>query len=233
MANIEDYVVEQFTLDDSEIPGLVKLLTSAFQEDEAAEEEGASIELLEDNFQLIFGVPSIDKEMFVRARHKETNEIVGFLGSIKQRLSIEGKIKTISLPCWLSVHSMHRRKGIGKAMGQKMMEMILERNYDAAITFHDASQKGLETSKAVSRETGKPLELLTFMKRFIIRPLHVEDASKVIKLSWIVKAFVKTKQSVGKIKSSQVRLFKPEDIDQICELTAGLSKRTVEIARLV
>ncbi len=226
MASIEDYIVEQFTLTDSEIPGLVKLLTSAFQEDEAAEEEGASIELLEDNFELIFGVPSIDKEMFVRARHKETNEIVGFLGSIKQRLSIEGEIKTISLPCWLSVHRMHRRKGIGKAMGSKMMEMVLERNYDAAVTYHDASQKGLETSKAVSRETGKPLELLTFMKRFIIRPLDVEAAATVIKLPWIVKAFVKTKQGVGEVKSSRVRLFKPEDIDQICELSTDLSKRT-------
>jgi len=226
MASIEDYIVEQFTLKDSEIPGLVKLLTSAFKEDEAAEEEGASIELLEDNFQLIFGVPSIDKEMFVRARHKETNEIVGFLGSIKQKLSIEDKIYTTSLPCWLSVHRMHRRKGLGKAMGRKMLEMILEGGYDAAVTFHDTSQKGLETSKAVSRDSGKPLELLTFIKRFIIRPLHVEDASKVIKLSWIVKAFVKTKQGVGKIKSSRVRLFKPEDIDQISELTAGLSKRT-------
>lgn len=122
MASIEDYIVEQFTLTDSEIPGLVKLLTSAFQEDGSAEKEGASIELLEDNFELIFGVPSIDKEMFVRAKHKETNEIVGFLGSIKQRLSIEGKINTISLPCWLSVHKAHRKKGIGKAMGSKMME---------------------------------------------------------------------------------------------------------------
>jgi len=226
MALIEDYIVEQFTLTDSEIPGLVKLLTSAFQEDGAAEKEGASIDLLEDNFELIFGVPSIDKEMFVRTRHKETNEIVGFLGSIKQRLSIEGQILTISLPCWLSVHRMHRRKGIGKAMGRKMLEMVIEGGYDAAVTFHDASQKGLETSKAVSRDSGKPLELLTFMKRFIIRPLHVEDASAVIKLPWIVKAYVKTKEGVGKINSSQVRLLKPEDIDQICKLTTDLSNRT-------
>ncbi|NHJ31690.1 MAG: GNAT family N-acetyltransferase [Asgard group archaeon] len=226
MATIDDYIIEQFTLTDSEIPGLVKLLTSAFQEDEAAEKEGASIELLEDNFELIFGVPSIDREMFVRARHKTTNEILGFLGSIKQRLSIEGKIYTISLPCWLSVHRAHRRKGIGKAMGRKLMDMVLERNYDLAVTFHDASQKGLETSKAVSRDTGKPLELLTFMKRFIIRPLHVEDAMAVIKIPWIAKVFLKTKQGVGEIKSSRVRLYKPEDIDQICKLTADLSKRT-------
>jgi len=226
MASIEDYIVEQFTLKDSEIPGLVKLLTSAFQEDEAAEEEGASIELLEDNFQLIFGVPSIDKEMFVRARHKETNEIIGFLGSIKQKLAIEDKIYTISLPCWLSVHRMHRRKGIGKAMGQKMMKMVLERNYDAVVTFHDTSQRGLETSKAVSRDTGKPLELLTLIKSFMIRPLNVEDGSAVIKIHWIAKLFLKTKQSVGKIKSSRVRLYNPNDIDQICDLTTDLSNRT-------
>jgi hypothetical protein len=226
MASIDEYIVEQFTLTDSEIPGLVELLTSAFQEDETAEKEGASIELLEDNFELIFGLPSIDKEMFVRAIHKETNEIVGFLGSLKLRLSIEGKIHLMSLPCWLSVHRMHRRKGIGKAMGSKMMEMVLERSYDAAVTFHDASQRGLETSKAVSRDTGKPLELLTFMRRFIIRPLHVDDASAVVKIPWIAKSFLKAKQGVGKITSSRVRLFKPEDIDQICELSAELSKRT-------
>jgi GNAT superfamily N-acetyltransferase len=226
MASIDDYIIEQFTLTDSEIPGLVKLLTSAFQEDGSAEKEGASIELLEDNFELIFGVPSIDKEMFVRAKNKETNEIVGFLGSIKQKLSIEGKLYTISLPCWLSVHKAHRKRGIGKAMGRKLMEMVLERNYDLAVTYHDTTQKGLETSQAVSRDTGKPLELLTFMRRFIIRPLHVDDAATVIKLPRIVKAYVKTKEGIGKIKSSRVRLLKPEDIDQICELTTDLSDRT-------
>ncbi|NPE08211.1 MAG: GNAT family N-acetyltransferase [Asgard group archaeon] len=226
MASINDYVVEQFTLKNSDIPGLVKLLTSAFQEDEAAEEEGASIELLEDNFKLIFGVPSIDKEMFVRAKHKTTNEIVGFLGSLKQRLSIENKIYNISLPCWLSVHSLHRKRGIAKAMGRKMKAMVIERGYDAGITYHDVGQKGLETSQAVSRDTGVPLELLTFIKRFVIRPLNVDDAMAVVKIHWIAKLFLKTKQGVGKIKSSQVRLYNPTDIDQICDLSANLSKRT-------
>ena len=101
MSPDDDYLVERFTLKDSDISTLAKLLTGAFQEDEAAKKEGAVADLKDENFKLLFGAPSIDKEIFIRAIYKPTNEIVGFLGSIHKSLSIDGKIYKVSLPAWL------------------------------------------------------------------------------------------------------------------------------------
>ena len=225
MALDENYIVERFTLEDKDIPTLAKLLTGAFQEDEAAKEEGAVADLRDENFKLIFGAPSVDKEIFVRARYKPTNEIVGFLGSILKSLSIDGKIYKVSLPAWLSVHHKHRRKGLGKALGTKLLEVVKERGYDGGIYFHDATQHGLETSSAVARDAGLPMVEIMMMKRFIVRGYDVDEAAKAIKVGPLMKAGFKLFERIGKVKGNNIRLYKPEDIDRVHKLSVELAER--------
>ncbi len=225
MSSDENYIVEQFTLKDSDISTLAKLLTGAFQEDEAPKKEGAVADLRDENFKLIFGAPSIDKETFVRARYKPTNEIVGFLGSIQKSLSIDGKIYKVSLPAWLSVHHEHRRKGLGTALGMKLFEVISKVGYDATVFFHDAGQHGKGASSAAARNLGLPMIELAMMNKFIVRGYDVDEAAKALKTNWIQKTYFKAKERIGKVKSNKVRLYKPDDIDKIFELSTELSKK--------
>lgn len=225
MSSDENYIVEQFTLKDSDIHTLAKLLTGAFQEDEAAKKEGAVADLQDENFKLLFGAPSTDKEAFVRVRYKPTNEIVGFLGSIHKSLSIDGKIYKVCLPAWLSVHHEHRRKGLGTALGAKLLEVIRKAGYDASVFFHDAGQHGKGASSAVARNAGLPMIKLAMMNKFIARGYDVEAISKALKARWFEKLFFKLKERIGKVKSNKVRLYKPEDIDKIYELSMELSKK--------
>jgi GNAT superfamily N-acetyltransferase len=225
MALADDYIVEQFTVEESDIKPLAELLTSAFLEDDIAQKEGERIILSEENFKLIFGSPSIDKEMFVRVRYKPTNEIVGFLGAIYKDLSIDGKVYKVSLPAWLSVHTSHRKKGIATAMGIKLQELAIKRDYDAGVAFHEhGGHHGLEASKAIARVTNTPMTELSFMTQFIVRVYDVKTVIKVVNVKWYEKLFFRLKERIGKITSSQVRLYIPDDIDQIYELTQDLVK---------
>ena len=221
----DNYICERFELKDEDIPTLAKLLTGAFQEDEAAKEEGAVAELKVESFKLIFGAPSVDKEVFARVRYKPTNEIVGFLGSIHKNISIEGKIYKVCLPAWMSVHHEHRRKGLGTALGSKILELAIEKGYDGGVYFHDASQHGLETSSAVARNAGLPMVEIAMMNRFIVRGFDVDEAAKAIKVTWLQKKVFKLFERIGKVKGNNIRLYKPEDIDKIHKLSVELTER--------
>jgi predicted N-acetyltransferase YhbS len=222
----DDYFVEQFTVEESDIKPLAELLTSAFLEDDIAQIEGERMILSEENFKLIFGSPSIDKEMFVRVKYKPTNEIVGFLGGISKNLSIDGKVYKVSLPAWLSVHTNHRKRGIATAMGIKLQELAKERDYDAGVAFHEhGGHHGLDASKAIARVTNTPIKELAYMTHFIVRVYDVKTAIKVVNVKWYEKLVFRLKERVKKVSSSRVRLYTPDDIDQIYELTQDLVKK--------
>jgi hypothetical protein len=222
----DEYIIEQFTVEEQDIQPLAELLTGAFLGDEITLEQGGSIILSAENFKLVFGSPTIDKEMFVRVRHKTTNAFVGFLGAISKKLSIDGKVYKTSLPAWLSVHKNHRKKGLATAMGIRMHKLAMDRGYDAGVAFHEHDgQHGLEASKAMARETNTPLTELAYMKQYIVRCYDVKNSSKVIKLKGYEKLFFYLKERVGNVRSSRVRLYKPDDIDQIFELSQELVER--------
>lgn len=119
-----NYEIEQFNLEKENFSFLSKLITGAFLNDSTAQVEGASIAFTEETFNTIFGAPSVDRKLFIRAIFKPTNQIVGFLGSIPRDLNIEGKVYKFAIPAWLSVHSKHQRKGIAKSMGKKHLEIV-------------------------------------------------------------------------------------------------------------
>ncbi|NHJ48446.1 MAG: hypothetical protein FK733_11740 [Asgard group archaeon] len=222
----DEYIVEQFTVEESDIQPLAELLTGAFLGDDIVQQQGGSIILSAENFKLIFGSPIIDNEMFVRVRHKSTNAFVGFIGAISKVLSIDGKKYKISLPAWLSVHVNHRKKGLATAMGIRMHRLAMEKGYDAGIAFHEHDgHHGLEASQAMARETNTPLHELAFMRQYIVRCYDVKNATKVIKVKWYEKLYFKLKQRVKKVKSSRIRLYTPDDIDQIYDLSHELVDR--------
>ncbi|MGC9779988.1 MAG: GNAT family N-acetyltransferase [Candidatus Heimdallarchaeota archaeon] len=218
----DNYIIEQFTLKDSHFKELADLITGAFLADEAAQDDGAVLVFTEQTFRTIFGLPSVDRRLFVRARYKPTNEIVGFLGTINKKLLLDGKQYKCGIPAWLAVSKRHQRKGLAKRMGLKMLELGQAEGYDAAFSFHESEQHGIDTSQAVAREAGIPINRLVLLDKFVIRAFDIGETAKAVKLKWYEKLYFKTKEKVGKIKSKQVRLYDPKDIDQIFDLTMDL-----------
>lgn len=82
--NNEDYLIEQYTLEEKEYNKIADLLSESFLSDPAAIEEGASILFSGKTIKLIFGSPTVKKNYFVRAVYKKTNDVV--LVQIKQDL---------------------------------------------------------------------------------------------------------------------------------------------------
>jgi hypothetical protein len=226
MALSDDYVVEQFRVEEADLQPLAELLTGAFLGDDIVQQQGGSIIFSAENFQLVFGAPSIDKDMFVRVRYKPTNEVVGFLGAIYKDFSVDNKTYKVSLPAWLSVHVNHRKKGLATAMGIKMQQLVKDRGYDAGIAFHEHDgQHGFDASKAISRKTNTPITTVAFMKQYIVRCYDVKNATKVIKVKWYEKLYFRLKQRVKPIRNPNIRHFNPKDIDQIYQLSQELVKQ--------
>ena len=205
MANLDDnYVIEQFILKDSDIKEFAELITGAFLADEVAQDEGAVLVFTEQTFKTIFGAPGTVRDLFVRARHKPTNEIVGFLGTINKNLSIAGKKYKTAIPSWLAVHKDHQRKGIAKAMGKKMMELGKAAGYEAGFSFHEPEQHSIDASTAVARETNTPLHRLISLDKFVIRVYDTDATTSAVKLKWFEKLYFRLKEKVGKVNSKQI-----------------------------
>lgn len=223
--NNSDYIIERFTLDDPYGKDIIELISSSFIRDETAQKEGASVIFTEQTFNIMYGSPSANRELFVRAIHKPTNEMVGFLGSIPRNLSIEGTIYKFAVPSWLCVHWQHQRKGLANAMGKKMLESAILMGYDGGFAVHEPEQHGMDTSYSVVRDTGIKVQRLITMKEFIIRVFDIEATASVVKLKWYEKLFFKTKTKIKPVNNPKVRLFKPTDSEQIYKLIQDLVKR--------
>ncbi|MFW9922885.1 MAG: GNAT family N-acetyltransferase [Candidatus Thorarchaeota archaeon] len=223
--DIGDYYIEQFKLEDPHGKDLIDLITSSFLNDEAAQSDGASIVFNEQTFYTLFGTPSTEKDFFVRAIDKKTKAIVGFLGTIPRNLAINGEQYKFAIPSWLAVHHKHQRKGIAKALGKGLLEIAKEKGYDGGFALHEPEQHGIDTSKAVARETNIPLHRLVWITKYVIRVFDVDKIASVVKLRWYEKLFFRFKVKIPEVQNSNIRFFKPDDIKQIYELIQDLVKR--------
>ncbi|OQX54981.1 MAG: hypothetical protein B5M54_04150 [Candidatus Aminicenantes bacterium 4484_214] len=106
-----------------------------------------------------------------------------------------------------------------------MLEIGLEAGYEGGFALHEPEQHGVDTSRAVAREMGFPLERLVRIKQFVIRIFDVEKVAAVVKLRWFEKFFFSFKQKVKAVRSSQVRIYEPKDLDQIYKLIEKLVER--------
>ncbi|NHJ49289.1 MAG: GNAT family N-acetyltransferase [Asgard group archaeon] len=213
-----EYLIEQFTIEKGKFDELAKLITQAFTNDPGALEEGASVAFTEDTFNMMYGAPSVDKDLFVRAIHKPTGKIVGFLGAIPRTVKIKNKTYKLGIPSWLCVHSQHQKKGIAKAMGMKLFEIGQKTDYDGAFSFHEPQQHGVDVSTSVAKELNIPMKTITTLKQFVIKAFDVDTVSTAVRLRWYEKLVFKLFQKYKRINSKYIRKFQEKDIPEIFEI---------------
>ncbi|WP_371803721.1 hypothetical protein [Candidatus Lokiarchaeum ossiferum] len=217
----QEYKIEQFTLHDSDYKEISDLITTAFLNDEMAKKEGGVLIFNEETFRRIFGSPYLPKDLFVRAIHIPTNEVIGFIGCIPRTVHYQNSLFECAIPAWAAVHWKHQRKGISVEMGKEVRKMLIEKGYNIAFSFHEPEQHGKDLSAAVSRETDLiPLKRLANINHFLIRIFDIQKVKKVFKLKryeqWGLKIL-----SPPKIKykpNSQIRRYEPEDGPILFEL---------------
>jgi len=223
--NSDEYIVEQFTIEREKFDEFAGLITEAFVNDENALKEGATVAFSRDTFEIMYGAPSVDKDLFIRAIHKPSGKIVGFLGSIPRTLSFKGKEYKFAIPSWLCVHSEHQRKGLAKRMGLKLWEMGLESDYHGGFSFHEPNQHGIDVSSSVSKEMNLPLQRIVTLDKFVIKAFDVNTVSTVVRLRWYEKLVFKFYQKVKIIDSKQIRVHQEKDIPELFEIIQEQVKR--------
>lgn len=220
-----NYLIEQFTLKKEHFKELSELITKAFLKDEAAQKEGASIVFTKETFNIMFGPPSINKQLFVRAKHKPTKEIVGFIGMIPRRLAVEDKEYDFCTPAWLAVHPEHQKQGLAKALGNKLMKLAIKADYDGAFALHELEQHGKDVSKAIARDNRITLKRLVSIDQFVIRVFDTTKLTKVVKIRWYENLFFRLKEKIGSVDNPKIRLFEKKDLPQIIELMDELVQK--------
>ena len=213
-----DYLIEQFTLEEENFNEFAKLITQAFLTDGAAQEYGAVIIFNEDTFRMMFGAPSGDKHLFVKATHKESKELVGFIGAIPRELKIVDKKYKFVIPAWLGVHSEHKRKGIATALGEKIQRICLDAGYEGAFSLFEPEQHGKDISQIVAEKQNLIIKRITTTNRFVVRVYDADKIAKVIKVQWYEKLVFKLIQRISEPNSTLVRLHKKEDVDKLFQL---------------
>jgi len=214
----KEYLVEQFNLTKENFTDLISLLNDAFLNDEIALEEGAMISFTEKSFDLLFNSPVTKPDLFVRAIHKPTGKIVGFLGNIPRTVLIHGKKYAFVIPGWLSVSPAHRRKGLATLLGRKFLDLIIKAGYDGGFALFEPEQYGKDITKIVT-SSGKIKQLTIYStKKFVVRSLDTKKLAEVVKLKWYEKLVFKLTEKVKKKTYPQVRLFKKEDTEQLYNL---------------
>ncbi|MHA1550783.1 MAG: GNAT family N-acetyltransferase [Candidatus Heimdallarchaeaceae archaeon] len=216
--NESDYIIEQFTLQEEDFGEFAKLITSSFLSDGAAQEEGATIVFNEDTFRMMFGAPSVNRDLFVKATHKESNEIVGFLGAIPRELKIVDKNYKFGIPCWLCVHSKHQRKGIATALGEKLFSIGIDAKYAGGFSLFEPKQHGKDISRIVAKKENIIIKRVVSVDQFVVRVLNAKKMAKVVKVKWFEKLAFRIFQGIPKVKSTNVRNHKKSDADRLFEL---------------
>lgn len=223
--NDGEYIIEQFTIDRDNFNEYANLITQAFLSDENALQEGATVAFSEDTFNIVYGAPSVDKNLFIRTIHKPSGQMVGFLGAIPRNLSIFGNIYKFAILSWLCVHSDHQRKGLAKRMGKKIFEISFTTDYDGGFSFHEPKQHGIDVSTAVSKEMKIPFQTIATLNKFVIKAFDVDKVSTVVKLKWYEKLVFRFFEKIKTIDSKHIRNHQEKDILDMFEIIQDQVKR--------
>lgn len=213
-----EYEIEQFTLDKSDFGKIADLIKNVFIQATEAEGEGGTISFTPETFNIMFGSPYQPKNLFFRAIHKNTGEIVGFLGGIPRDLSYKGKIYKFGVPSWVSVHWQHQRKGLALQLGLKMLEVARGMGFEGGISFFEPEAHGIDSARALCRKTGIPMYEVQTIKKFLIRVFDASRIAKAVKLKGYEKLALRLIQGVPKIHNPRVRKFQLADADHMFEL---------------
>ncbi len=218
MTDSDEYRIEQFSLDESGYGDLAELIETAFVED--ATEEGGTIAFSESTFSLVFGSPAMPRDLFVRAVHRQSGKVVGFLGGIPRNVSCRGRIYRLGVPAWAAVHHAHQRKQLSQRMGMKLLEIARERGFDGGFAFFEPEAHGIDMGRAVAREAGLEMREMARVRRFLIRVFDVKAGAGVVKLRWFERLGLSLLSTTPRPKTQRVRRFRPDDAERLFELSA-------------
>lgn len=214
----DDYVVEQFVLEESGYAELARLVESAFLSDAA--QAGGTIAFTEGTFRLMFGSPSMPRDLFVRAVHRQSGQVVGFLGGIPRSVSCRGRVYRLGVPAWAAVHPAHQRQALARRMGMKLLSIAKEKGFDGGFAFFEPEAHGVDMAGSVAREAGFRARELARIQRFLIRVFDVEAARRVAKLRWFERLGLRLLASTPLPRRSRVRRARPDDAERMYELLA-------------
>ncbi|MBD3353920.1 MAG: GNAT family N-acetyltransferase [Candidatus Lokiarchaeota archaeon] len=216
MEQKDDYIIQQLTLNDSNLPAVLEVVKDAFIRN--SPNEGGTIAFKEDTFRLMFNSPHLPKNLNVVAIYKPTNEIVGFTGGIPRDLAYNGRIYKFGIPGFASVHWKHQRKGLALRMGKKLLKISKDLGYQGGFALFEPEAYGIDTSEKLISETNlKRVEILN-IKKFLIRIFNVKEVSSVVKLKWFEKLGLRLLQRIPKIDYKNVRKYEKKDGDRLYEL---------------
>lgn len=214
----DEYVIEQFSLDASDYGALARLIETAFVDD--ATEAGGTIAFTESTFSLMFGSPAMPGDLFVRAVHRPSGDVVGFLGGIPRDVSCQGRVYRLGVPAWAAVHHAHQRRQLSQRMGSRLLELARDRGFDGGFAFFEPEAHGIDMARSVAREAGLSMRELARIRRFLIRVFDVDRAGGVVKLRWFERLGLKLLAGTPRPRSPRVRRFRPEDAERLFELCA-------------
>ncbi len=220
---LDEYIIERFDFKLEDLKKYLEIVRNAFINHK--HDEGGTILFDEQTFGIMFGSPFQRRDLFVKATHKESGQIVGFVGAIPRHLHYKGKEYKFGVPAWLSVHPEHQKKGLARAMGFKILEYGALQDYDGAFVEFDLDDHGIDAWESIFRGKNYEINELIKMQQFIIRVFDVKKLSSVIKLAKVEKFALKLLQKVPKVKNPRIRKGNPEDYEQIYELLQDHKER--------
>ncbi|MBN2157078.1 MAG: GNAT family N-acetyltransferase [Candidatus Lokiarchaeota archaeon] len=214
---LSEYLIERFDLKSEDHKLYCDVVKTAFLHHKHS--QGGTILFDEETFNIMFGSPYQDKDLFIRAIHKETGDLVGFVGAIPRHLVYQGKEYKFGVPAWISVHYKHQKKGLARAMGIKLLEYGANTaRYEGGFVEFDSEDHGLEAFDAVFRGYDYEINDILSMDKFVVRAFDVKKLSSVIKLQKIEKFGLRLLQKVQKVNNPLIRKSKPEDHERLYEL---------------
>jgi len=211
-----EYIIEQFTLEPDDYRSLSDFIQSQFINDDHP--EGGTIYFTEENFRLMFGSPSSPRDTFIRAIHRESGDIVGFLGGIPRTVAHKGTRYRCLIPSYAVVHWKHRRKKLAMRMGRRLLEMALERGYNISFSFLIPEDSGIDFEKKFCGSNDLKMKVAVRINRFMIRIFDVDRISSVMTLKFYEKWGLKLFQSTLKTACTKVRPPRPDDGERMHEL---------------
>ncbi|MCG3216628.1 MAG: GNAT family N-acetyltransferase [Candidatus Heimdallarchaeota archaeon] len=216
--NQSDYIIEQFTLQKDDLEEFANILTETFLSDQAALEEGSVFTTTKESFDFFFNTPITDPNLFVRAIHKPTNKVVGFLGNFPRTVSMKGKEYKFVNPGWLSVLPSHRRKGIATLMGRKFLELIKEEGYDGGFALFEPEQHGKDIARIVTKENELNQRTIFSTTKFVVRVFDDKKIAEVVKMKWYERLAFLLLKGTKSVKNPKIRLSEEKDTDQMYNL---------------
>ncbi len=220
----EEYIIEQFTLEGKAKEEALNVLRTAFVN--VYSDEGGTTEFTDVMFNILFGSPYMPRELFVRAVHKASGKVVGFVGGIPRDLYYRGRIYKVGFPSFLAVDPAHRKNRLAFRMTAKLIEIGQSKGFEAGVAFFEPEEHGISTGQAISREMKIPFLTVSKLDKFLIRVFDAEQLAKVAKLKWYEKTGLKLFEKLRKVSSGKVRRCKKSDGEDLYQLQEDFKKHT-------